>query len=83
MKVYCPDGHEILGTLEVLQGRASVVFRRDDQGEVEWEHDGRGTELFYDGMQTLTKDGSACFLCEDGDEWTLEECIVEDDEEEQ
>lgn len=80
MRVLCPDGYEILGTREVLEGRAKVDFFRVDGGELEWEHTGY-TEIFWEGAETMTKDGSTCFLCRNGDEHTFDEFVVEDDEE--
>lgn len=67
--VFCPDGNEILGTLERVDGRAEIAsfFPAEDGSGWEYEHEG-GTEIFYDSMATVQKDGEDLFLCTDGTE---------------
>lgn len=76
----CPDGHEILGTLEIIQGRADVYFYRQEDGSIGYDFEG-GTEMFWDSSTTASLNGNSVFLCRDGGEWTLDECIVDDAEE--
>lgn len=64
--VFCPDGNEILGTLEKIEGRAEIAsFHPTEDDGWAYEHEG-GTEIFYDGMETATQDDEELFLCTDG-----------------
>ena len=62
-------GAEILGTLELLQGRADIdEMRRAPDGKLHYDHEG-GTVIFYESSETKTDDnGSIIFLDADGEE---------------
>lgn len=62
----CPTcGKEVSGTLETVQGQA-LVTKQDDGS---FEYSGQ-TEMFWDGQETLQKDGKDVLMCKNGHEWT-------------
>ena len=72
MKAYHPNGSLIVGTLETVQACSATVsdgFSRDETGKVCYEHEG-GTEIFWDGMETVERDGAIVFLAADGEDCT-------------
>ncbi len=74
-------GKRIVGTLEIVTGRAEIgSWSRGQNGELEFEYAG-GTEIFWDEQKTVERDGQAVYLTEEGDE-VLERDIelVEEDE---
>ncbi len=76
-----PNGLEITGTLEKLQGRGQITFCSPDEAE---EHEGKlsfswngGTEIFWDEQKTAQgENGKRIFLDEDGNQWTEDEIIL-------
>ena len=75
-----PTGHEILGTLERLSGRAEIMGIDPTTGEPEYQG---GTEIFYDDQETVTLDGKIVFLDSQGGEWTFDQLVLETDEDEE
>lgn len=71
-----PTGHEILGTLERLTGRAEIMGI-DPTGEPQYQG---STEIFYDDQETVMRDGKIVFLDAQGGEWTFDQLVVEDEE---
>ncbi|RWH50257.1 hypothetical protein [Mesorhizobium sp.] len=70
-----PDGSPIVATLETIPGSCGIVF--DEDGS--WNYN--GTELDWDGQQTVLRAGQTVFVDENGKEW-LESQLVPDDAEE-
>jgi hypothetical protein len=74
---YAPNGEEILGTYEKMTARSEIAFFTKgtiDHG-VDYEHAG-GSEIFWDGMETVTRTGDdgesyIVYLCAAGEEWTI------------
>jgi hypothetical protein len=84
MYAWSPTGSGILGTLEIIQGRCDTFrdgFSRAADGTLEYDHSGNGTEMFWDGAETASKDGESLFLDEDGEEWKESELILTEDDE--
>ena len=62
-------GARIVGTLEIIHGRAGVLgFSRDQRGRLTWEHDCCGTDVCWDSAETASDDHGAIFLDADGAE---------------
>jgi len=79
MKTYkAPNGLEIIGTLETLTARAEIVGINDN-GEPEYSGH---TEVFWDEQRTVTKDEKYVFLDYDGNEWTFDQLVPENEVEE-
>ena len=76
-----PRGDEILGTYEMCPARSEITdFYRGDDGTVMYNHSGE-SEMFWDAMETQTKDGKTVYLCSNGQEWTEDELrFIEVDE---
>lgn len=74
-----PGGVPITGTLERLTGRAHLLDIDPETGEP--EHSG-GTEIFWNDQETAKRDGKIVFLDEDGAEWTFDQLVREDADEE-
>ncbi|WP_457154731.1 hypothetical protein [Mesorhizobium sp. P5_C1] len=74
-----PTGSPITGTLERLSGRANISSI-DENGQP--EHSG-GTDVFWDDMMTVTRDGKIVYLDEAGEEWTFDQLAPEVDEDEE
>ncbi|RWM32589.1 MAG: hypothetical protein EOR77_21400 [Mesorhizobium sp.] len=68
-----PDGTPIVSTLETIPGSAGIVF--DEDGS--WNYDGNGTELDWDGQQTVLRAGQTVFVDENGKEWLESQLIPE------
>jgi len=78
---YAPNGSPILGTLENLTGRAEIrdgSFRMED-GALAFDHAGE-TEVFWDGQETVSRDGKTVFLAADGNEVLEDQIVLEDKE---
>ena len=75
-------GSEILGTLEVLKGRACQEgdrYRRKPDGELEYESNGyKSVFWFWDDQQTVMQDGKPIYLDEDGNGVTADEIELYD-----
>jgi hypothetical protein len=67
-----PTGKDILGTKELLVGRAEIVgFDPNDEPIYEGT-----TKIFWDDAATACKDGKPIYLDEDGAEWTLDQLVA-------
>ncbi|WP_027162351.1 hypothetical protein [Mesorhizobium sp. WSM1293] len=75
-----PTGSPITGTLERLTGRAHLLDIDPETGEP--EHSG-GTEIFWNDQETAKRGGKIVFLDEEGDEWTFDQLVREDVDEEE
>lgn len=84
MRALSPEGNEILGTYEMCPARAEISnFSRNPDGSIAYEYAG-DSEMFWDGQETVMKDGKVVFLCSDGKEWTEDQIkLVEDDYEDE
>jgi hypothetical protein len=71
-----PTGSPILGTKELLTGRAEITGI-EDNGEPVYQG---STEIFYDDQVTETLEGKMIFLDEDGAEWTFDQLKPADEE---
>jgi hypothetical protein len=72
MQAFAPNGKQIIGTYEMCPARAEISlnsFGRDTDGTVSFDYAGE-SEMFWDGMETVTKEGKIVFLDGDGNEWT-------------
>lgn len=67
---------EIAGTLEYVSGRADIGEAWLEDGELRFEHSGNGTEMFWDGMLTMTVGGRTAFMTEDGTLYTADELAI-------
>lgn len=70
-----PKGSPIIGTLERLTGRAELEGIDPETGEPEYAG---GTEIFYDDQTTVTRDGKIVFLDESGEEWTFDQLVLDE-----
>jgi len=70
-----PDGTEIIGTLERVTARCEI-HDIDDEGNPEYAG---GTEIFWDAMEVVERDGKMIFLDETGEEWTFDQLKRVDD----
>jgi hypothetical protein len=74
---FAPNGAELQGTSETVDGAASCVFEGDDRS---YDHDGNGTKIFWDGMTTQTIDGVTLFTdADDGLDWLAHHLIPGDE----
>jgi hypothetical protein len=74
-----PTGDELQGTFENVSAAASCLFTGEDPGE-QFEHDGSGTNAFWDGMVTQSLCGATMFICASGLEWPAHHLIPADAE---
>ena len=67
MKAVSPEGNEIIGTLDVVQGtaRADVALRSDT---LKIEYLGE-TEVDWDSQETKRENGERLFVCSRGKIW--------------
>ena len=74
-------GARIRGTLERLHGRAEATedsFRRDADGNVEFDYDGE-TEIYWDDGITVRRDDKIVYLDEHGAEVTQDDIVLVDE----
>jgi hypothetical protein len=75
-----PNGLEITGTLEKLQGRGQITFcspeeAEEQEGKLSFTWDG-GTEIFWNEQKTARdENGRVIFLDREGNQWTGDEII--------
>jgi hypothetical protein len=84
MTAKAPNGLRILGTKEIISGRAEISdgsYKRDADGNLTYDYAGE-TEIFWDEQKTVEQDGKEVFLDEDGGEWTADQITLEEDEDE-
>src|SRR3546814_17626036 len=72
---FSPTGDELQGTLETMQGAASVRFETPDRL---FSHTGANTE-FHNGMKTNEIQGVPLFVDASGEEWLLHHLIPQDE----
>ena len=76
MKQYrAPNGQRIIGTADLVMATA-IIKGFDDTGDV--VHMGE-SEVDWDSQKTRTRNGKPLYVCENGEEWTLDQCVSEDD----
>ncbi|AXK43954.1 hypothetical protein [Erythrobacter aureus] len=78
MYAFAYDGTPIKGTLETLPGTARITedsFKANPEGMLEYEHQG-GTDIDYDGQETVERDGKKMYVDEDGDAWPENEIVL-------
>lgn len=73
-----PTGSPITGTLERLSGRAEISSIDEATGTPEYSG---GTDIFWDEQRTVERDGKIIYLDEAGDQWTFDQLVPEEDEE--
>lgn len=83
-QLYTKSGTRIRGTLEQLKGVAEVLgFEQLPDGTIEPEWEGY-TELWWDEQRTVKNaQGKHIYVDEDGDEYTLDELELREDEEDE
>src|SRR3546814_1227121 len=72
---FSPTGDELQGTLETMQGAASVRFETPDRL---FSHTGANTE-FHNGRKTNEIQGVPLFVDASGEEWLLHHLIPQDE----
>src|SRR3546814_16178753 len=72
---FSPTGDELQGTLETMQGAASVRFETPDRL---FSHTGANTE-FHNGMKTHEIQGVPLFVDASGEEWLLHHHLPQDE----
>ena len=79
MKAYAPNGLEIRGTLETVQGVALAhSFIRKPDGTLDFTYSGE-TDIFWDGQETVKVNEECIFLDIDGNEWPESKIEVRDE----
>jgi hypothetical protein len=79
MRMYSPDGYIIVGTLESLQGCATInrdSFKEEGDGFA-FDYSGT-TEVWWNAQKTITQDGERLFVDENGEAWKESELIPRD-----
>lgn len=68
MNAVSPEGNEIIGTLEVIEGvaRAEVALTRNGRLKVEFLGD---TEVDWNSQTTKTQNGERLFVCSQRKVW--------------
>lgn len=84
IRLIAPNGKTITGTLEQLQGRANATrFELDDDGTLRPDYHG-DTDVWWEGQETVTRDGQMVLVDREGNEFTLDQCtqveVADDDE---
>ncbi len=82
VQLRAPNGKRIIGTLDVVTGRANLIgFRRGPDGNLEPEYTGE-TTVWWDEQHTVQREGSDVLVDEDGEEWLARDCAMEEEGEE-
>ncbi len=68
MKALSPEGNEIIGTLESVQGTARAAVEFTSDGKLAVEYSGE-TEMDWDSQQAKTEDGERLFVCSQRKLW--------------
>ena len=64
---FCPDGHELQGTLEQVRGIAYAQPCIGEKGTIEPEYEGY-TEVDWNSQHSVTSaDGEPLWVCTEGD----------------
>ncbi|MGO7308821.1 hypothetical protein ACCS91_33740 [Rhizobium ruizarguesonis] len=72
-----PNGHEIIGTAEIILATAPISGINADGTPIytSWA----STEVDWDTQETVKRDGKILFVDEEGDEWTFDQLVPEED----
>ncbi len=62
MKAVSPEGNEIIGTLEIVEGTASAEVRLSRNGRLRVEYRGE-TDVDWNSQRTKTDQGERLFVC--------------------
>lgn len=66
---FAPDGTAIVGTLEVINGCADLVwFEKQDDGSMQPRYTGT-TEVYWEGQMTVRRNGETVYVDDNGKEW--------------
>ena len=68
MKALSPEGNEIIGTLESVQGTARAAVEFTSDGKLAVEYSGE-TEMDWDSQRAKTEDGERLFVCSQRKLW--------------
>lgn len=76
-KAFAPNGQEITGTLETVQGVAGIdYFTKNEEG---FDHEYGGyTDIDWDSQKSVLRDGSKIFIAEDRSEWLMSQLLFEE-----
>lgn len=75
-----PTGNPIIGTLERLAGVANLTGI--DPVTQEPEYSG-GTTVWWDEQKTVERDGKTVFVDQEGGEWTFDQLVLDEVEDEE
>ena len=69
MKTVSPEGHDIIGTLEVIEGvaRAEISLTRNRRLKVEFQGE---TDIDWNSQTTKTQKGERLFVCSQRKVWS-------------
>ncbi len=75
MKAVSPEGNDIIGTLEVIEGvaRAEVSLKRNQRLKVEFLGD---TDVDWNSQATKTQKGERLFVCSQRKVWRESEVKI-------
>lgn len=77
MYAFAYDGTPIKGTLENTPGMSRILEGSFEHGEDRLTFDNSGgTEHFYDGQETVIKDGQTMYVDEDNESWPENEIVL-------
>ncbi|MEN3238666.1 hypothetical protein PUR29_35080 [Methylobacterium ajmalii] len=69
-----PSGHLIIGTADVLLATA-IIQGFASTGEPIYMGE---SEVDWDTQTGRTRDGKPIYVCDAGEEWTLDQCVAEE-----
>lgn len=71
-----PFGWEIVSTLETIPGTCGIIWTAPGEGECgNYDYDGTGTKMWWDGAETVKHAGQRVFLDENGNQWLESELV--------
>lgn len=77
MKSYkAPNGKPITSVLETILCRAHINGISEDGACVQYAG---STDVFWDEQKPVLKEGNLLFLDEDGEEWTFDQLVIDED----
>lgn len=71
-----PNGHLITGTADKVFVTASI-YGFDENNQPVYAG---GSEVHWDTQVTLERDGKPLFVCENGDEWTFDQLVLNEEQ---
>lgn len=74
---YCPGGSKITVQLITTPGTCGIRGFEDDGSP---DYDSNGTEHDYDAQTEQRRDGKILYMCEEGENHTLDECELREEE---